>query len=234
MLTFLFIGLLAGISATPHCLGMCGGFSLHLAKDSGRGASALRLGLFVAGKSFTYVFLGALAASLGVIVFKNTALAPGAVGLRIAAGILTVLIGAAMLGARLPRIKAIEGAEVGFMRRLFGGFLARPGPLSAFLLGLGVGFLPCPLPLGMLAVAASSHHALFGMALMAGIGLGTAPGLLAVGLFGIGLDRRMTKIGMRAAGTLVILLGLLTLARATGVVAPRHPVNRVVPSCFGR
>lgn len=245
MLASFLLGFGAGIAATPHCLGMCGGFPLHLAKPGARGSAGLRQALFVAGKSFTYIFLGALAAALGVIVLKNTRLAGAAPALRIAAGAITLIFGLAMLGLRLPRVSGFpfrdaplksrnterETRETGFVGGALGGLLSNPTPGSAFVLGLGVGFLPCPLPMGMLAVAASGHSVPHGIALMAGVGLGTAPGLLAVGLFGMGLNWKLRKAGMRAAGVVVAIIGLLTICRAIGGMPRSHVVDSVVPPC---
>lgn len=232
MWTAFLVGLVAGAAATPHCLGMCGGFPLHLAKSSVRGRAVLRQVLFVTGKSFTYVFLGALASALGVIFFKNTALASAAPVARTIAGAVTVIFGLLMLGFKLPAIKLLQGiADAEIVKGAFGAILVNPSPGAAFVLGLGTGFLPCPLPLVMLASAAASHSVPQGMALMAGVGLGTAPGLLAVGLLGVGLDRKLTRFGMRAAGVIVVMIGLLTIGRATGIIAKNHAVNHVAPPC---
>lgn len=227
-------GFVAGIATTPHCLGMCGGFPLHLSKSSGRGRLIPRQFLFVAGKAFTYVFLGALAASLGAIVFRNTSFSSYAPALRYAAGGITIVFGLAMLGFRLPSIGSLQGiSDAGIVRSLFGGLFASPSPLAAFVLGLGVGFLPCPLPMGMLAVAAASHDLPTGMALMAGVGAGTAPGLLAVGLFGFGLNRGFARHGMRIAGVIVLVVGLLTVGRASGLLAHKGSGSHSAPVCCG-
>ncbi len=223
MLAAFLTGLVAGVLNTPHCLGMCGGFPLHLAKSSKTGKVTLRQLLFIAGKTFTYIFLGAMAAALGVVVFKDTSIASFAPVLRVAAGLITITFGLLMVGVKLPSLKALQGiSEAGFIRSLFGGLFSSPGPTAAFTLGLGVGFLTCPLPMGLLAIAALSHNVPHGMVLMAGMGIGTAPGLLAVGLFGVGLDRRFAQVGMRAAGAVLILIGLLTLAKVVGVVPVPH------------
>lgn len=218
---------------------MCGGFPLHLAKPQARGPAVLRQVLFVSGKCFTYVFLGALAASLGVVLLKNTSLAGIAPAMRIAAGVVTLVFGVGMLGVRWPFNKHDPDASArkasaeasGFWTSALGGLVRAPGPGAAFVLGLGVGFLPCPLPIGMLAVAVGTHSVPHGMALMAGVGLGTMPGLLGVGLFGMGLDWKLKRTGMRAAGALVVLIGALTLFRASGLMPKHHPVDKVVPPC---
>ncbi|MCC6443277.1 MAG: sulfite exporter TauE/SafE family protein [Armatimonadetes bacterium] len=224
MLTAFLTGLIAGLLNTPHCLGMCGGFPLHLAKSSRQGKAVLRQLLFVTGKTFTYIFLGALAGALGVVLLKDSAVAPLAPVLRTAAGVVTILFGLLMMGFRLPSIKALQRiSEAGFVRSLFGGLFTNVHPTAALTLGVGVGFLPCPLPMGMLAVAAVSHNVLQGMALMAGVGVGTAPGLLGAGLFGVSLDRRFAKVGMRAAGVALLVIGLMTLGKVAGIIPAAHP-----------
>lgn len=238
------VGLVAGIAASPHCLGMCGGFPLHLAKPEGKGSPILRQFLFVMGKTFTYIFLGAIAASIGIIVFKNPKVALCAIALRIAAGGLTVVFGLLMMGLRLPSFKPLQGmTETGLIRSILGGLLDKPGPAAALGLGLGVGFLPCPLPMGMLAVSAASHSVVHGIALMAGVGLGTAPALLAVGTIGTGIGHRFSKVGMRAAGVVVLLVGLMTIGCAAGMMHPNHKAvqhsiqkhpAQTAPSCCGR
>ena len=226
------IGLAAGIAATPHCLGMCGGFPLHLAKASRDRHALLRQLLFVLGKTLTYMFLGSLAAALGAVLLRDTPLKLAGPTLRILAGTITVVFGAAMLGIRLPSFKPLQRiSDTPIVRSLFGSLLVTPTPAAALVLGLGVGFLPCPLPMAMLALAVAHHHVPFAILLMAGVGLGTAPGLLGVGLFGIGLDRRFRRVGMRAAGVVVILIGLLTLGRATNLIPKTHTVDSVVPPC---
>lgn len=224
-------GFLAGFAATPHCLGMCGGFPLHLASKSAKGRLLTRQFLFVLGKTFTYVFLGVLAAGVGTVVFRDTTLASKTGIVRLAAGVLIVVLGLGMMGLRLPRTKPLKYADTGFVRSLFNSVLSYPGPAAALVLGLMVGFLPCPLPMGMLAISAASGNVFNGMALMAGVGAGTAPGLLAVGLFGSGLDKRFAKVGMRIAGLVVIAMGLLLIGRATGIIHAKSAINKAVPSC---
>jgi sulfite exporter TauE/SafE len=71
---------------------------------------------------------------------------------------------------------------------------------------------------------------------MVGVGLGTAPGLLGVGLFGTGIfgaERRFARVGMRAAGVVVVTIALLTIGRASGIISDASPVNHVLPTCCG-
>lgn len=232
MWTAFVIGLGAGIAATPHCLGMCGPFSLHLARSDGKGRTLVRLLAFVFGKTFTYVFLGTIAASLGAILFRTTALASLVPAMRLVVAIAIILIGLSMVGLKLPSMKCIKSSpEPGLFTSALGGLPARPGPAASLVLGLAVGFLPCPLPAGMLAVAAASHDLPSAIALMAGVGVGTAPGLVALGVFGAGIDRRFARVGMKLVGVVVVALGLMMLGRVTGLMP--SAAHGQAPTCCG-
>lgn len=227
------IGLLAGFTAFPHCVGMCGGFFLHLSKTEAPGGSIIRQILFICGKTFTYIFLGILASSLGKVVFGNHSLSSVSFMLRISAGLLTVVFGLGMLGITLPSLP-LRGKFHEFTNSIEGliKLPAASGSSSAFVLGLGVGFLPCPLLMGMLSALVGLHDLLYGAALMAGVGLGTAPGLLVVGLLGAGLRHRFKMVGTRAVGVVVLAIGLLILGRTTGLVSGTS-IDKVLPACCG-
>ncbi|MHB1458851.1 MAG: sulfite exporter TauE/SafE family protein, partial [Armatimonadota bacterium] len=227
------IGLLAGFAAFPHCVGMCGGFALYLSKPQNPRGSVMRLILFLCGKTFTYIFLGVLASSLGKVLFNDNALHSVSFALRISVGLLTVAFGLALLGISLP-VTPLKGKYQDFIK-LIEGFIKLPagsGGISAFGLGLGVGFLPCPLLMGMLVALVGLHNLSYGAALMAGVGFGTAPGLLVVGLLGAGLSQKFKVIGTRAVGVVVLAIGLLIIGRTTGLVSGT-PVDRVLPACCG-
>jgi len=225
------LGFAGGILASPHCLGMCGAFPLYLAQSSRKGSALLRQLLFLFGKSFTYIFLGTLAASFQAILLKNTSMTRFSSFIPVFFAVVTVLFGLSMIGVKLPlRLPKTDRAENSAFVRMLGGMASAPYPIGAFILGMGVGFMPCPLPMGMLSIAAARHDVLYGMALMLGMGFGTYPALLAVGLFGVKIDRKFSVIGMRVAGFVVLALGLLMAGRsAAGMM--RHHTTQAIPSC---
>ncbi len=208
------MGLLGGLAATAHCLGMCGGFPLHLSRAAAGPVLARQL-LYVLGKTFTYTFLGALFGALGNTLAESGLLPGSQNGLAIVAGVAIILFGLGMLGVRLPSPLAGKwnAYEWGFIKSIYRQFFAHPSLGASFTLGLATGLLPCPITLAMLAVAAGSHSVVQGMLLLAGLGVGTAPGLLGVGLCGNLVSARWRRFGLRPAGIIVILLGLVTVAR---------------------
>ena len=207
---------LAALAWSGHCVGMCGGFALRL--SSGQ-ANLPRLLvhqlLYHAGKTVTYVFLGVLAATAGIYLQRFS------FGLGLIAGALLVAIGLNTLGAfrRAKRLNAFLGASP--LCGLLGGFMRQTTASAGFLLGLGNGFLPCPLVYAMLAYVATLHALPQAMATMAVFGMGTVPALLALGLGGGWLKNRVPLL--KISGALTILLGLITVARGFDFVHAMLP-----------
>ncbi|MBM3473773.1 MAG: sulfite exporter TauE/SafE family protein [Armatimonadetes bacterium] len=215
----LLVGVLAGLAATPHCVGMCGGFSLHLALGERRRTAFVRLFLFLLGKAFTYAFLGALVGAFGLWVVESSGLPGARRTLVLLAAVLTIVLGILMLELPLrfglpaaPRPGAVLIEE-------HGGKLLRSSSLvGAFVFGLAIGYLPCPLTALLLVTAAGEHSVGAGMMLLGGAGLGTMPGLFATGLLGSVIRGKWRAVGTKVLGGLVIILGLLMLLRRLGLI----------------
>ncbi len=218
-LQYVLAGLLGGAVAFAHCLGMCGPFALHLASGRpGRAALARQL-LWHAGKTSTYVFLGALVGSLGISAdaiaapwFQNA--------LAWACGAVIFASGLSLLGL-LPRRLSFNApsADTGLLPAVFRQFFRQPTNLAAFVLGIVTGFLPCPIILAGLAYSLRSHSVLVAMATMAAVGLGTVWALLLLGLTGSFFQNKFQQKFRRwaaaLAGSVLLLLGLATALRAT-------------------
>lgn len=204
--------LVAGFAGSFHCLGMCGGFACGLGADPrGRAATAVRHLLYNGGRVTTYVFLGALAGTLGYALQAQAALAQAVLsGL---AGLLILAMAWQLLG-RLPAAQpATAGAAVRFAAPLASLARAR-GPRAPLALGVANGFLPCPLVYAFLAKAGASASASEAALTMAVFGLGTFPAMLFAGGAGRVLAPVWRSRGVRIAGAFLLVLGLITLARA--------------------
>lgn len=207
---YLLAGLAGGALAFAHCLGMCGGFVLHLAGSSSQRTSLGRQMLWHAGRTSTYVFLGGLAGFGGLLLGRQMAAFQNI--LAYVAGGVMIVLGLTMLGL-VPRIRWQVGG--GAFAGLFGPILAAPAGPAAFALGLATGFLPCPIVLAYLALSAQSGSVLTGMATMAAVGAGSVWALLLLGLTGGMLTARLKKWGVVAGGIVLVLLGMATAMRAT-------------------
>jgi hypothetical protein len=219
-MNYLWLGLAGGAAAFAHCLGMCGGFALHLSHEQDHRRTLGRELLWLSGKTFTYIFLGAMAGFVGHWLGGVTIIPRIQDALAYAAGALLILTGARTLNL-LPwwRRKAspspsADGAE-GMLASLFRRFLLQPTAGGALTLGLATGFLPCPIVVGFLALSVQSGSTAAGMATMAALGVGTAWSLLLLGMSGQIVRQRLRKWGTVMPGVILILLGLATTLRGT-------------------
>jgi len=214
----IWIGFAGGLLGFAHCLGMCGGFVLHLSlrKDGTRMLSGPLL--WLAGKLFSYLFLGAAAGYAGGFL-GNLLLRQGQFQnlLSFAAGGVILLMGLSVLGLLPVRSKATGGIGENVLVTLFRTFLKGHSSGAALTLGIATGFLPCPIVLAFLAYALQSGSVLTGMVTMGALGLGTtAPLLLLSGatrLSGIHLRSWAPKAG----GIILITLGLTTALRGATI-----------------
>lgn len=205
-----------GLAGSAHCFGMCGGIAgalkLHsksLHGESKRGAVD-SLGHQI-GRILTYSVLGATVGACGG--FLQSLMNLTAIGnvLRAISGVLLLMIAARLLVgwnglAPLERLGAlIWKATQPFTKRI-----SPDGALSALIIGMAWGLLPCAMVYSALTLAALSGSAFNGATLMAAFGLGTTPALLA-GTALFSLNGRFGS-ARRISGALLVLFGLWMIA----------------------
>jgi sulfite exporter TauE/SafE len=174
--------------------------------------------LWLTGKLFSYLFLGALAGYGGAsLVAALSSRLPLQNLVSLTAGALIFLMGLRVLGLVPVGSKATGGIMESVLAALGRNLLSTPAPGAALALGLATGFLPCPIVLAFLAYAVQSGSVATGMLTMSALGLGTALPLLLLGgacrLSGMHLRRWAP----RAGGIILILLGATTALRGTGL-----------------
>jgi uncharacterized protein len=214
----IWIGFAGGLLGFAHCLGMCGAFSICLSQGKSGARMLATQMIWLTGKLFSYLFLGAVAGFAGGFIGN---LLPDLELLRnllsFLAGVLILLMGLSVLGL-FPVSKSAGGgfAEivlVSFSRK----FLTATSSGAALALGLATGLLPCPIVLAFLAYALQSGSVVTGMATMGALGLGTMLPLLLLGTLS-----RVSRIHLRswapkAGGMVLIILGLTTALRGTTI-----------------
>jgi uncharacterized protein len=215
----------AGFAGSFHCVGMCGGFACALGRDpNGHASTVLRHLLYNTGRLTTYCFLGGLAGALGQVICtpQGTAVPMLSGSFDAAERILAIVAGLLMIGMALQFFGLLQG-----FHRLTSGFgsstlaaslrslLTAHGHAAPLAFGVFNGFLPCPLVYAFVAEAASTAAALPGFLTMASFGLGTFPAMLMTGAAGQVLAPAWRRRGVWLAGSFILLLGLVTLARGT-------------------
>jgi sulfite exporter TauE/SafE len=212
----LWIGFAGGLLAFAHCLGMCGGFVVHLSQGKDRNRMLVTQFLWQCGRILTYTLLGALAGFAGRFLqaafldhplFRNL--------LTYLAGGIIILMGLSLLGLLPVRGKGALGAGASSLALVCGRLFSGSSAGVALSLGIATGFLPCPIILAFLAYALQSGSVVTGMATMAALGVGTMVPLLTLG----GVTRlsrlHLQSWAPRAGGIILIVLGISTALRGT-------------------
>lgn len=223
----LLLGLLAAGAAGSvlHCAPMCGPFVLGQVASRLARVPAARLcertrlsnAMLVpyhCGRLATYACLGALA---------GTAIGTGA-RLEALPGLLLVLGATLFVGQALSRLAPawsgalapLDAAPPGwarFVRRL-AARVDRGRAGGGFLLGAALGLLPCGFLYAAITAAAATGTAAGGALCMVAFGLGTAPGLVAVGVAGQAAGRRWNHAVAAAAPFLMLANAALLAAMA--------------------
>lgn len=211
----IWIGFAGGIVAFAHCVGMCGGFALHLSRERNTNRMLTGQFLWLVGKLFSYIFLGALAGFAGSyfqLLFLRHGLWQNLLSYA-AAGVI-FLTGLSLLGLLPVRGNRPEDLVPSLLSSL-GGLFSASSPGSALALGVVTGLLPCPVVLAFIAYALQTGSVLGGMAVMGSLGLGTA-----IPLLGLGGAARLTGWHRRswaplAGGAILIVLSVSTALRAS-------------------
>jgi len=222
------------------------------ADERGAAATWWRQLLYNFGRLTSYGFLGALVGYLGfllvaqcgddsIVSLVQRALAAGS-------GLLMVVIGLQFFGVFGHRQHAL-GAAGEWLAHALRSLTRARGALVPLALGVFNGLLPCPLVYAIAAQAASSGGPGQGALMMVVFGFGTFPAMLLVA--GLGLrarpmqdasqrpivasflppSQRQLRIrpahalrvhAVRLAGALIVLAGLITLARGVLPIAHTH------------
>ncbi|MES9945529.1 MAG: hypothetical protein B6D77_07520 [gamma proteobacterium symbiont of Ctena orbiculata] len=213
------VGLLGG----GHCVGMCGGIVGALTFGLPSSVQSRLINTFPyqlgynLGRVTSYVVAGAIMGGLGVLLTHAVPIYVAQQGLLVIAGVFMILLGLYLGGwwtglAKIERMGNLLWSKIEpFARKL----LPVKTPAQAWVLGLVWGWIPCGLVYSMLVWTVSAGSVAKGAGLMLAFGLGTLPNLFAMGILAGSLARWLKDIRVRrAAGLVVILFGIVTLARA--------------------
>lgn len=212
-----YLVLVLGFVSSLHCVQMCGPVVLtySVAANSGTAREPL-LGLHLAynaGRTLTYMLLGAVAGMAGGAMGWVGRLAGLENVAAIVAGIAMVLSGIVMfgLGARRWRGFALPAR----LLRPAGRLLSSSSASSKFCLGLLMGFLPCGLVYAALMKAVGTATPFGGALTLLGFGAGTSAALIVVGLGASAATRRIARWGTAIAAVTVMAMGAILVVRGT-------------------
>jgi len=220
-MTAVWIAFVAGLAGSFHCLGMCGGIVTALAMRSEGGSligSVQRQLFYHLGRVSTYALLGGAAGWLGSVADASMFTSVSH-WLFIAANVCVIAAGlGTALNLNAINLSTLEGRGGRLLARPLRAIMASRSPWAALPLGIVLGFLPCGLVYAPLPAAAASGSPLMGSAIMAALGIGTAPLLLLCGSASGAASGALRSAMARCAGIAVALLGSAGLWRVLSKV----------------
>jgi len=181
--------LLLGFLGTGHCIGMCGPLVLAIPTQGGRVSSHV---LYNLGRITTYAGVGACMGGMGAGISVLASAAGGdplawiariQVAFSLVASVLLLFFGLFRLGI-LPEpswMSAASPSKIPGFSRVRQDVTAGKDRIPVFLFGLMMGFLPCGLSYAAFAMALASGGLAEGCLMLLCFGLGTVPGLFAIG-----------------------------------------------------
>lgn len=210
-----------GLLGTGHCIGMCGPLVVALPGQSGRFSAHL---VYHAGRIATYGLIGMSMGAAGSGLIRLAGwfggdplvwVARTQVAISLVAGGFLLLFGLSRLGLiGEPRWMSIAAPDrIPGWRSLF----SRAGDRrlrDLFLMGLLLGGLPCGLSYAAFAKALAGAGMLSGALMTLSFGLGTLPGLLAVGAGAAVLVRRFRRQADILAGLIMLGMAAMLFIRA--------------------
>jgi sulfite exporter TauE/SafE len=213
---------IASLLGSLHCVGMCGPFALLAGADSEkRKSAALPTIAYSGGRLVTYSIVGLIFGSLGLALNLGTSFADWqqtatyvAGGLMIAVGLITM---ARLYGFRIKLPKLFSPVQI-VLKNGFAKAKAMPPLRRAFVIGALTTLMPCGWLYTFAITAAGTGSPFWGMVVMIVFWTGTIPIMSALML---GFNRISTSIQKRLPvlmATLVIAIGLFTIAYRAPVV----------------
>ncbi len=215
---------LFGFAGSLHCVGMCGPILLSFARPLQGSGHWISFAGYQAGRMWTYALLGGIAGWAGGKWQEGAALLGWQRPLAVVAAL--ALLGLGIWSAR----GGLSGRWLaGCRARLGGGLLPDlgawfrdPRAAARLLVGALMGFLPCGLVYGALAMAAMLGDPLRGALGLFGLGLGTLPALALVSWGAPRIPSGLRRLAGQLHVYLFVSLGVLLLARALLVAPGAH------------
>ena len=205
--------LLTGLVGSGHCAVMCGGiatgFSAMAPKAGWRYVVEPNL-----GRVLGYASAGAIAGGVGHAIVDVASLPWLPTALRVATGLVLVLIGLRLLFPDTATGAAsLQGGVWSMLRPLQRRLLPANTSTKRLALGALWGWMPCGMSTALLTAAWMQASAKNGALTMAAFGLGTLPVMLPLTWSGMHVGRRLLRgNARRVLGAVVALAGLLTMA----------------------
>lgn len=205
--------LLLGFLGGFHCVGMCGGIIASVSIGSER-VSWLGMVIYQFSRIATYIFLGMVATTVGIIFLKTGAFAGGQKLLSLTAGVLIIFL-AMQIGGWIPEKFGFISKVLKIPLSALKGARERGAVYYWILLGIFNGLLPCGLVYAALAMALEKADLFYSAVLMLLFGLGTTPWLFGVAWAIKKIEPSSRNRFIKIAAVAMVLFGFFLILKST-------------------
>ncbi len=217
MNTLLINGLLLGLAANFHCIGMCGPIAMAVPVNRKSNLHIFSgVLMYNLGRITTYFILGMIVGSLGLTINTIGVLQ----WLSIFAGVVLIIYAWRKYFSKLLP----SGFELPFIQRFvsksMGKLLKSTSPFRLVSLGMINGILPCGMVFaGLLNAALTGEVVMSGLSMLA-FGIGTLPAMMAVAFAANRISGTVRTRINRVVPYLLTVVGLLIILRGMNLDIP--------------
>ncbi len=197
-------------SSLAHCVGMCGGFVMHLSIQNNAWKKQI---FYHIGRVFIYTFWGLASGIISKILLQYGENSTVQNTISIIAGSIIIIIALQNLNILPKGIISNRLIQNTFLIRIFQSFIQDKSYFSGFYLGLLTGFLPCALLWGFVAYSASKPDVLQSVLVMFIFVLSTILPLLLLGFLTTKLKQRTRSRLNYISAFILLILGIITILR---------------------
>ena len=204
---------LLGFFGGFHCVGMCGGIIASVSIGRGN-ASWPGIALYQVARIATYIFLGLVATTVGIVFLKSGSFADGQTLLTLVAGILIIVL-SFQLGGWIPEKFGFISKFIKIPPSVIRGVSEENSSYYWMLLGIFNGLLPCGLVYAAMALALEKADLINSATIMFVFGLGTTPWLLGVAWAIKQIQPTMRNRFIKVSAVVMALFGLFLIFKST-------------------
>lgn len=236
MIAILIVAFNLGLISTLHCVGMCGGILSAMmfsapCKNQKKQRLINRSLSYNIGRITSYSLAGLICGLLGSKIIELTRTINAHLILQSIAALVLIALALNILGI-FPFKKYLESIGIKIWK-IIQPLGQRIYPIDshwrAYLFGMVWGWLPCGLVYSALILSLSTATALDGMLTMCIFGLGTLPGMLAVGFFSDAINKIKDNKNLRRVTAFLMLLIAMSLPVSTYYFSAHHDHSASAP-----
>lgn len=204
------LAFMAGMLGSGHCVGMCGALVSGCFMKQGDSKNYWPHFVYQISRISVYTLVGLAAAALGFVLVSSGVFGQIQSLLQMSIGLVVIVLALGILGL-IPFQGSIKLLPMSVLRKTYAQSRTKGPLMSAMMMGLLNGLMPCPLTFAMAIKATSATNILEGGFLMLAFGAGTLPTMLLTSIAFGKMSTHLRGLMLKSAALIMIAMGLNTV-----------------------